>query len=194
MIKGGVLALGATLMATGGMAKDMEYKGYETPSYSVAQQREGFELRSYESHVVAEVTVRGSREGAINAGFRELAGYIFGGNETETKIAMTSPVMQAPLGDAWVIRFMMPSEFAASDLPEANSDAVRFTTSPPQRFAVAQFSGRATTSELNRELAELEDKVDLAGLKSDGPAQFLFYDSPFTMPWNRRNEVAIPLQ
>jgi len=32
-----------------------------------------------------------------------------------------------------------------------------------------------------------------AGIKGRGEPEFLFYDSPFTLPWNRRNEVALVL-
>ena len=186
--------LGAMLFATKGMAIDMTYKGYETPSYAVTKQMDGFELRDYESHLVAEVTVEGSRDDVISAGFRELAGYIFGGNEEDMKITMTSPVMQSPTGEDWVVRFMMPTAYSIADLPKANSDGVQFTQSTSGRYAVAQFSGRATTVALNRELAVLEERIASAGLQMTGAPQFLFYDSPFTMPWNRRNEIAIPVQ
>jgi hypothetical protein len=54
------------------------------------------EVRQYAPHIAAEVTVSGERDAAINAGFRVLAGYIFGGNEVRAKVAMRTPVKQVP--------------------------------------------------------------------------------------------------
>ena len=44
--------------------------------------------------IAAEAVVQGERKFAINEGFRLIAGYIFGKNEPQAKIAMTAPVEQ----------------------------------------------------------------------------------------------------
>ena len=46
--------------------------------YSVVEKRDGYEIREYRSYIVAEVEVEGDMKTAMNAGFRQLAGYIFG--------------------------------------------------------------------------------------------------------------------
>jgi|GEM_PF-2232484 len=83
---------------------------HESPTYRVDEQFGDVELRRYEAHVVAETLVPGSLERAGNGGFRRLAGYIFGGNETaagaSTKISMTTPVTQSRVGDDYRVRFM----------------------------------------------------------------------------------------
>ncbi len=53
-------------------------RGLEEPKYSVVEKREGYEIREYRSYIVAEVEVEGDMKIALNAGFRQLAGYIFG--------------------------------------------------------------------------------------------------------------------
>ncbi|WP_417486395.1 SOUL family heme-binding protein [Maricaulis sp.] len=66
----------------------------------VLEMRDGsIEIRVYEPQIRATVQVNGSMRQAGNAGFRPLAGYIFGDNQARgasgsAEIAMTSPVTQ----------------------------------------------------------------------------------------------------
>ncbi len=66
----------------------------EEPAFVVAIHEREFEVRDYPTLVAAEVNVTGSRDQASRAGFRLLAGYIFGGNTRRQSIAMTTPVVQ----------------------------------------------------------------------------------------------------
>jgi len=50
------------------------------PSWHSVQEDGTIQIRDYDPMIVAEVTTSGERYDAINAGFRILAGYIFGGN------------------------------------------------------------------------------------------------------------------
>ena len=190
-----VLALG---MATGAEAE--MYTGTETPPYRVERVVDGAEIRAYGPSVVAEVTVGGSRSGAANAGFRALAGYIFGGNDDRAKIAMTTPVAQVPDpdpvsgGQDWTIRFTMPAEWSTARLPAPKDPRIRMIETPPRRMLVAGFSGRPTEAALAGALDGLRSTARAAGLQTTGAPEYLFYDSPFTLPWNRRNEVALVLR
>ncbi len=69
--------------------------GTPEPRYQVIDQVGAVQIRRYMPQIAAETTVQGSIYHARNQGFRRLAGYIFGGNRTRTKIAMTAPVAQA---------------------------------------------------------------------------------------------------
>ena len=66
----------------------------EQPDYKVEKQDGSIEIRSYGPMIAAEAVVEGERKPAINEGFRLIAGYIFGKNEPQAKIAMTAPVEQ----------------------------------------------------------------------------------------------------
>jgi hypothetical protein len=66
----------------------------EQQPYEVIEQRDGFALRRYPSHVVAEVELDGSFEDAGNRAFRRLFGYITGQNEARRSVAMTAPVVR----------------------------------------------------------------------------------------------------
>ena len=127
------LALGTT-MAGGVMAEDT-HKGYEMPPYTVEATDGAREIRSYGPHLLAEVRVSGGRQGAIQAGFRVLAGYIFGGNDGGRPIAMTAPVLQDETQPGeWRMRFVMPSKYTLETLPPAPAD-ITLTQTPARRMA-----------------------------------------------------------
>lgn len=188
-----VLALAVAAPAEADM-----YRGTETPNYKVERQVGGSELRDYGATVVAEVTVQGSRSGAANAGFRVLAGYIFGGNAAQEKIAMTTPVAQVPQGDTpgteWTVRFTLPAGSTLATLPRPDDPSVRFLQTEARQMLVTTFSGVPTESALEASLASLKEDARSAGLTPIGPPEYMFYDPPWRMPWNRRNEVALPVQ
>jgi hypothetical protein len=199
--------LSAAATAAGGRAMgETRYRGYEGPAYAVEVQDGAFELRRYAPQIVAEVTVRGDRRTALSRGFRVLAGYIFGGNDGAAKVAMTSPVAQEPAqiamtapvaqeqaGDAWVIRFTMPSDFTLATLPRPRDPAIRLVELPGDRQAVLRFSGLAGASTWTAREADLAAWVAARGLTPAGAVRHYWYDDPFTLPWRRRNEVAQPV-
>lgn len=180
------------------------YHGYEAPSYTVERQVGAAELRIYAPHMLAEVTVQGDQGQAVGLGFRVLAGYIFGGNTSSTdaamkvpaaqrpseQIAMTVPVAQSGTAQDWVISFMMPAQYSRDTLPVPKDDRVRFVETTPQRQLVLQFSGRAGQSQLDAQTNTLRQIAAEGGIMLGAGPSFYFYDDPFTLPWNRRNEVA----
>jgi hypothetical protein len=196
MHTGGLLAAVLALGLTGQAGAEVrEHKGYEGPPYRVEAAEGAVELRRYDAHLVAEVSVAGSRSGAANTGFRRLAGFIFGGNAAGEKIAMTSPVTQtAPqAGGPWVVRFAMPARFDAATLPRPDDPAVRIVTVPGGRMLALRFSGMPGDAALAAREAEARAAAAGMGLRVTGPAVLAFYDSPFTLPNRRRNEVLLPV-
>ena len=61
--------------------------------------------------------------------FRILAGYIFGGNESNQKIAMTAPVHMQEGSDSneklYTMKFVMPSEYTIDELSQPNDSRVK---------------------------------------------------------------------
>lgn len=177
----------------------------EEPVFDVRLKDGAFELRDYSAMVVAEVTVGGSREQASNAGFRLLAGYIFGGNTRQQSIpmtapviqqsgrgesiAMTAPVTQTGIDGAWVVRFVMPSGSVQSEMPEPEDARVRLTTLPASRFAVVRFSGLANDKDIAEKTAKLEDLIAKHRLTVTSAVSLARYDPPWTPWFLRRNEV-----
>ncbi len=70
-------------------------RSIDSPKYSVLEEKLGYEIRSYEPYLTAQVEVLGSYDEALNQGFRILANYIFGNNTKQTSIEMTAPVTES---------------------------------------------------------------------------------------------------
>ena len=66
-----------------------------------------FEIRFYPEAVLASVTMNASYDDSRNSGFRILAGYIFGGNSENQKIAMTSPVRMSSTEQKSTMSFVL---------------------------------------------------------------------------------------
>lgn len=181
----------------------------EEPAYRVLQSLDGAEVREYGPTVVAEVTVTGPADEAGNQGFRLLAGYIFGNNRGDRKIAMTAPVTQAaepakiamtapvtqvPAADgSQVVQFTMPAAYSLDTLPEPTDPRVRLKAQPGSRYVVIRYSGFWSESNYQAHLAKLRRIADAAGLKPVGEPIYARYDPPW-IPWfMRRNEIWLRL-
>ena len=74
LIVGTVIIVAALLWSIGSW---FVVRNIEEPSYTVVEQKNGYELRDYAPYIVAEVEVTGTRDQSMNQGFRLLADYIF---------------------------------------------------------------------------------------------------------------------
>ena len=89
----------------------------ETQPYEVLETKEAFELRFYPSVNVARITSQSTSYNDMSSnGFRQLAGYIFGGNDKNESIAMTSPVQVDVDDSISTMSFMMPKMYGIDDL------------------------------------------------------------------------------
>ena len=182
----------------------------EEPEYQVLGQFEDFELRRYDPYIIAEVDVAGDFEDAGNNAFKILAGYIFGDNEAAEKMAMTAPVESRPAAGnekmsmtAPVISteansqgmttyaFVMENKYTLETLPRPLDDRVRIRIVPERVMAVRLYSGRWTESNyLQHEKLLLSDLAS-QGMRTIGSPILARYNSPFSLPFLRRNEVMV---
>ncbi|MCV7298365.1 heme-binding protein [Mycobacterium barrassiae] len=183
--------------------------GTEEPHHLREPLTGNIEIRRYGPRIAAETTVDGDEDRARNIGFRRLANYIFGGNHHDETISMTAPVgqqsasdeiaMTAPVAqsrtdnDQWVIRFFMPSKWTMDTLPDPDDDKVRLVSVPGETFAVLRFSGDRSPKAVADRTDELRKTLHDKGIEPVGDAVAWFYDPPWTLPFLRRNEVAIPV-
>lgn len=184
----------------------------EEPAFTSSLKEGAFEVRSYPALVAAQVSVTGTRDEASSAGFKLLAGYIFGSNTRRQSIAMTAPVVQSKPGsetiamtapviqtampdrtEAWTVRFIMPAAFTMDTLPTPNDARVQLLALPPASYAVIMFSGMAHEDEVTRKTAELATFMSEHALRAAGPPALARYNPPWTLWFMRRNEVHIPV-
>lgn len=164
----------------------------ETQKYKVIYTRENFEIRFYPEAILASVEMDGSFDNSRNSGFRVLAGYIFGGNNENSQIAMTSPVRMS--GDEKLNRmsFVLPTELEYEKLPVPDDQRVILHKSNSMYTASVRFGGYANEAEIAKYKEELTGILDLLKLKHSGQYEYLGYNAPFDMI-NRRNEVQVEL-
>lgn len=182
----------------------------EEPKYIVIEASDEFELRAYDSVIVAETMVYGSLAKASNAGFRLIADYIFGNNTSRTggnekismtvpvtiepkseKISMTAPVSAEQLGEQWRIHFVMPSQYTLETLPIPNNPAVRLREVPASNYAVIRFSGFAGEDKTSEKTSKLMEWMKSKGISPIGNPHLARYNPPWTLPFLRRNEIIV---
>ena len=186
-----------------------EIMALEEAEYTVIMKEESFELRQYESHIVAETMVEGDFDKAGSDGFRRLFKYISGENQKKQSIAMTAPVSQdagsekiamtAPVsqertGGKWRIAFVMPSEYTLDTLPEPADPKVSLRQVPSRRMAAITYSGSWSRERYEKHRGLLETFMLRKKLQPLGEPVLARYNSPFTLWFLRRNEVLIPVQ
>ena len=161
----------------------------EEPTYQVEKvwEAEQIEIRAYAPRIMAVTGMDDS-----NGGFRVLAGYIFGGNAEEEKIAMTAPVQQSMAGEK-EMAFMMPAEYALEDLPEPEDQRVSFRTAPAHTAAVIQFSGWASAEKSDKNWQQLRRFLIAKDIDITGEPTLNQYNPPWTLPFMRRNEIIVPV-
>lgn len=169
--------------------------GTEEPHSLARPLTEAVEIRQYGPRIAAETTVVADQDHARNIGFRRLARYIFGGNHRRQGIAMTAPVAQSGEDNGqWTIRFYMPSKWTMETLPTPDDDSVRLVTVPGETVAVLRFSGDRSPQAVTARTDELLKTLADNQIEPVGDVLAWFYDPPWTLPFRRRNEVAVPVR
>ena len=187
------MALLSALLTTGCSVVGIR-SGTEQPTYTVVQTLGRLEVRDYPARLVAETVVPGDAVAARSSGFRRLARFIFGGNETGSSIAMTAPVGQDRLPPGqWRISFVMPSKYTPSSLPQPSDPAVHIVTAPEQTVAVYRYTGSIDPAAIASAERELQRLLQGSGWVAAGQPVTWFYDPPWTVPFLRRNEAAVPV-
>lgn len=182
--------------------------GTEEPSYRLLATVGQVQIRQYAPRLAASVTLRGDEIQTRAQGFRRLARYIFGANANDASISMTAPVAQSaaesskismtqPVAQSqqspgtWTISFFMPAKYTRSNLPKPVDPGISINDVPAETFGVLRFSGIPTTPSVVNASGELLSALSGSNWQPEGAPVAWFYDPPWTIPWLRRNEVAV---
>lgn len=179
------------------------------PEYQVLLRDGEFEIRTYPSLLVAETLVAADYTEAGSVGFKRLAGYIFGGNTRQERMAMTTPVlreadgeeiaMTAPVlqqtdGRQWRMSFVMPAGYSLETLPIPLDADVVLRQLPAKKVAVLLYSGSLSEGIIARNSQKLLDWLNQRSIKPISPTRSAAYDPPWTIPMLRRNEIHVDLE
>ncbi|CAN0879506.1 Heme-binding-like protein At3g10130, chloroplastic [Linum grandiflorum] len=198
----------------------MSVPDLETVKFKVLSRRDEYEIREVEPYFIAETTMSGKNGfdfSGSSQSFNALAKYLFGKNTTQDKMEMTTPVvtskgrsavgekmeMTTPVitkkaedEEKWQMSFILPSKYG-SNLPSPKDPSVRIKEVPSKVVAVAAFSGFVSDEEVKQREVKLRaalrnDKEYV--VKQGASVEVAQYNPPFTLPFNRRNEIAIELE
>ena len=194
----------ARILAVALVTVAMPSHAIEEPAYTVRRTIGAVELRHYEPYLVAEVVVSGTASEAGGKAFRILAGYIFGKNKGEKKLAMTAPVtqtaapvklemtapvMQNAAPGGYLVQFVLPKGTTLRTAPEPLDPQVRLREVEAMDVAVIRYSGFWTEANYNEHLALLKEGLTRAGIAWSGEPIYSRYNAPFTPWFLRRNEI-----
>jgi SOUL heme-binding protein len=166
----------------------------EKQQYRVVKAEKGFELRYYPPATFATVksSAKSYRE-LSGSGFRKIAGYIFGDNESSTKIAMTSPVHMDINEKESSMSFVMPSNYDVKSLPKPNDAKVEIHQTPGEYAAAIEFGGFANDASIRKHAEELKQLLDQKGIKTIGNFRYLGYNPPYQII-ARKNEIVVAVE
>jgi len=188
-----IISIIALLFVASQVWAQSQVSDIETYPYSVEKEYERFEIRLYEQANFIYATMDASTyEETSGQGFKTLAGYIFGGNQNQQSIAMTSPV-EIEMKEQMTMKFMVPAEYDIEKMPKPNSAEVHFMTEKERRMAAITFNGWADDERIETYKETLQELLAKEGIEHTGDFSFLGYDPPFKLV-GRKNEVVVELK
>ncbi|MFC7176070.1 SOUL family heme-binding protein [Halosegnis marinus] len=205
--------VGGAVAVAGGWSLYQRYTTEQVP-YTVVARVGDAELRRYPATVLVE-TVADSQREAFGRLFRYIDGHNAGdagismtapvATDRGTEVSMTAPVevgpgtdvsMTAPVergrdGDGVRMAFYLPAEYDLESAPQPLDESVSLVVVPERTLAVRRFSWRATAERVGRETERLLETLSSADVETTDEPFYMGYDAPWTLPFLRRNEVAV---
>ena len=156
---------------------------YEEANYEVVKENQEYEIRKYSDRLVIETN---SIEGN---GFRKLFNYISGNNEESQEIKMTVPVTQEIKNGSMTMQFYLPLKFNKENAPKPSNSDIKILNIEGGYYAVIKYSGRSSDKNFLKNKNILEKQLKQDNITIISPPIRASYNSPFTLPMLKRNEV-----
>tara|TARA_B100000614_G_scaffold262122_1_gene294320 strand:+ start:1012 stop:2118 length:1107 start_codon:yes stop_codon:yes gene_type:complete len=157
--------------------------------YEVIDKIEKIEIRKYRKLVYASYKPKNAND--RNNSFSNVAGYIFGGNNKELKIAMTSPVVIKKHNEN-EMAFVMPNKYNIENLPAPNNKYVNIYEEPSSIKAVISYSGYSNSKIEEDKIIELKETLKDNNIDHFNNFEVLIYNSPYQFI-NRKNEISVSI-
>lgn len=165
----------------------------ETQPYRIIKTETDFEIRLYPPATMASISMNAKTYKEISSpGFRKLASFIFGGNQSKKNIAMTTPVHMNINKSESSMSFVMPANYNKDNLPKPNDSTITITTTTEEYVAAIQFSGYANDEEIKKYASKLEKALKTNDIEYYGNFRFLGYNAPFQF-LGRKNEIIVSI-
>ena len=161
----------------------------EQLKYETIDVNEVYEIRKYFDRLVIETETSNQ-----NSSFRKLFNYISGSNEKNQEIKMTAPVTQIEKNGNMTMQFYLPSEFNENNTPSPSNSEVKVLNMKGGYFAAITYSGRASDKNFIKHKEILENRLKEDDITILSPPIRATYNSPFTLPMLRRNEVMFEIE
>ena len=162
---------------------------YEEANYNIVVKNEIYEIRKYSNRLAIETI-----ENNQNSGFRKLFKYISGNNQANQKIKMTTPVTRVKKNGNMTMQFYIPAEFDESNVPDPNNSEVKVLNIKGGYYAVIIYSGRASDNNYVKYKDILKNQLKKDKISIISKPIRATYNSPFTLPMLRRNEVMFKIE
>jgi len=182
----------------------------EEPAFTVLSTIEDVEIRQYAPALLAQVTVTGDHEQAVNEAFTRLAAYIFGKNashekshmtspvfqeQRSDKMSMTTPVLQNATGSGWTVSFFLSNELTPETAPQPEDQGISLVMQPETIIGSLRYSGNNTEEgRADSKRTLLEAIAGDGGWRVLEDVSWAQYDQPFAIPFLKRNEAHVALE
>jgi len=157
--------------------------------YTMVSKSKLYEIRKYSDRLVIETETSDK-----NSGFKKVFKYISGDNKDQQEIKMTTPITQTEKNGNMTMQFYIPAEFNESNVPDPNNSKVKVLNIKGGFYAAIVYSGRASDSNYTKHKNILEDQLKKDKISIISKAIRATYNSPFTLPMLRRNEVIFKIE
>jgi len=164
-------------------------ESYKEPEYTLISKNGKIEVREYTEYIVAKTSIEKTTLEMNNSMFRVLAGYIFGGNSKRESIPMTAPVITEENNSSYNMIFFMLDADKIDDLPIPNNQDISIEVMNIGKTISISFGMWANEDRIDRNKRKLDKYIRSNHIQVESDMMVAQYNSPWTMPPFRRNEL-----
>ena len=162
---------------------------YKQPQYELIKKDSKIEIRQYSQYVIAKTSINQVNTKQNNNMFRTLAGYIFGGNASNTSIPMTAPVITQENNSNYDMIFFMLDVQQPNDLPIPDNQSISLEYMDIGKAITITFGLWATERRVEHYKDKLDQYIKNNHIQVKSPLMVAQYNSPWALPPFRKNEL-----